>query len=167
VRPEELSPPAPISDEHDVSMFDCGEPSLNDWLIRRARTNQASGGSRTFVVCRGVFVVGYYCLAAGAVAVTAAPGRVRRNMPDPIPMAVLGRLAVDRSLHGQGLGKALLRDALLRTLQAAEAIGVRGVFVQALGEGAKQFYLACGLVPSPGDPMLLMATLDNAVTALG
>jgi GNAT superfamily N-acetyltransferase len=167
VRLEALSPPTPISDEHDISMFDCGEPSLNDWLTRRARINHAPGGSRTFVVCRGVFVVGYYCLAAGAVAVTAAPGRVRRNMPDPIPMAVLGRLAVDRSLHGQGLGKALLRDALFRTLQAAEAIGVRGVLVQALGEGAKQFYLACGLVPSPGDPMLLMATLDNAVTALG
>lgn len=148
-------------------MFDCGEPSLNDWLVRRARANQASGGSRTFVVCRGAFVVGYYCLAAGAVAVTAAPGRVRRNMPDPIPMAVLGRLAVDRSLQGQGLGRALLRDALLRTLQAAETIGVRGILVQALGEGAQRFYLACGFVPSPGDPMLLMATLGDVTSALG
>lgn len=165
--PEALPPPAPLGDAHDFSMFDCSEPPLNDWLIRRARTNQAVGGSRTLVVCRGAFVVAYYCLAAGAVAVTAAPGRVRRNMLDPIPMAVLGRLAVDRSLHGQGLGKALLRDALLRTLRAAETIGVQGILVQALGEDARQFYLACGFLSSPGDPLLLMATLGDVTVALG
>ncbi len=162
-----LSPPAPLGDDHDLSMFDYGEPSLNGWLARRARANQAGGGSRTFVVCRDGFVVGYYCLAAGAVVAAAPPGRVRRNMPDPIPMAVLGRLAVDRSLRDQGLGKALLRDALLRTLQAAEAIGVRGILVQALGEEAQRFYLACGFTASPGDPMLLMATLGDVTAALG
>lgn len=162
-----LSPPVPLGDDHDLSMFDCGEPSLNGWLARRARANQTGGASRTFVVCRDGFVVGYYCLAAGAVVAAAAPGRVRRNMPDPIPMAVLGRLAVDRSLQGQGLGKAPLRDALLRTLQAAEAIGVRGILVQALGEEARRFYLACGFVASPGDPMLLMATLGDVTAALG
>jgi len=148
-------------------VFDCGEPSPNDWLVRRARANQVSGASRTFVVCRDGFVVGYYALAAGGVASTAAPGRVRRNMPDPIPMAVLGRLAVDRSLHGQGVGRAMLRDAVLRTLQASAAIGVRGILVQAISENAARFYRACGFVPSPGDPMLLMATLGDVTAALG
>ena len=162
-----LSPPAPLDETHDASVFDCGEPSLNDWLVRRARANQVSGASRTFVVCRDGFVVGYYALAAGGVASTAAPGRVRRNMPDPIPMAVLGRLAVDRSLHGQGVGRAMLRDAVLRTLQASAAIGVRGILVQAISENAARFYRACGFVPSPGDPMLLMATLGDVTAALG
>jgi len=162
-----LSPPAPLDDTHDISLFDCGESSLNHWLVRRALANQASGASRTFVVCRAGFVVGYYALAAGAVASSGAPGRVRRNMPDPIPMAVLGRLAVDRSLHGQGVGRALLRDAVLRTVQASEAIAVRGILVQALSEDAARFYRACGFVASPGDPMLLMATLGDVTAALG
>ncbi len=162
-----LSAPAPLGDTHDLSLFSSGEPTLDDWLRRRARANQASGASRSFVVCRDGFVVGYYCLAAGAVAAAASPGRVKRNMPDPIPMAVLGRLAVDRSLHGQGIGRALLRDAVLRTLQAAEVLAVRGMLVQALNADAQKFYLACGFVPSPGDPMLLMATLADLTQAAG
>lgn len=162
-----LSAPAPLSDTHDLSLFSSGEPSLDDWLRRRARANQASGASRTFVVCRDGFVVAYYCLAAGAVAAAATPGRVRRNMPDPVPMAVLGRLAVDQSLHGQGIGKALLRDAVLRTLKAAEVLAVRGMLVQALNANAQKFYLACGFVPSPSDPMLLMATLADLAEAAG
>lgn len=162
-----LSAPAPLADTHDLSLFNSGEPSLDDWLRRRARGNQASGASRSFVVCRDGFVVGYYCLAAGAVAAPASPGRVRRNMPDPIPMAVLGRLAVDRSLHGQGIGRALLRDAVLRTLQAAEVLAVRGMLVQALNADAQKFYHACGFVPSPSDPMMLMATLADLSQAAG
>ncbi|MCZ8150135.1 MAG: GNAT family N-acetyltransferase, partial [Roseomonas sp.] len=120
---EGLTAPSPIADHHDLSLFSSGEASLDDWLRRRALANQVSGASRTFVVCRGDVVVGYYCLSAGAVAVAAASGRVRRNMPDPIPVAVLGRLAVDSSLHGQGLGRGLLRDAIRRTLQASEVLG--------------------------------------------
>jgi GNAT superfamily N-acetyltransferase len=162
-----LSPPTPLDDTHDVSLFDCGEPSLNDWLLRRALGNQISGASRTFVVCRAGFVVGYYALAAGAVTSSGAPGRLRRNMPDPIPMAVLGRLAVDRGLHGQGVGRALLRDAVLRTVQVSSAIAVRGILVQALNEDAARFYRACGFLPSPGDPVLLMATLADVTAALG
>jgi len=162
-----LSPPEPLTDAHDLSLFSCGEPPLDDWLRRRARSNQASGASRTFVVGRDGFVVAYYCLAAGAVAAVASPGRLRRNMPDPIPMAVLGRLAVDQSLHGQGIGRALLRDAVLRTLQAAEVLAVRGMLVQALNPKAQAFYLACGFVQSPSDPMLLMATLADLAEAAG
>jgi GNAT superfamily N-acetyltransferase len=155
-----LSAPAPLEDKHDPAMFDSGEATLDEWLRRRARANQAAGASRTFVV-------GFYCLAAGAVAVTAAPGRVKRNMPDPIPMAVLGRLAVDRSLHGQGIGRALLRDAVLRVLQAGEVLAVRGLLVQALNADAQRFYQACGFTPSPIDPMTLMATMTDLKAALG
>jgi GNAT superfamily N-acetyltransferase len=166
-----LRAPTPLDDTHDLAMFDSGEPTLDDWLRRRARANQAAGASRTFVVSRAGFVVGFYCLAAGAVAVavavTAAPGRVKRNMPDPIPMAMLGRLAVDRSLHGQGIGRALLRDAVLRVLQASEVLAVRGALVQALNAGAKRFYQACGFTPSPIDPMTLMATMTDLKAALG
>jgi GNAT superfamily N-acetyltransferase len=162
-----LTGPAPLADDHDLSLFDSGQLALDEWLRRRARANQAAGASRTFVVCRGGSVVGYYCLAAGAVAVATAPGRIRRNMPDPIPMAVLGRLAVDRSAQGQGIGRALLRDAVLRTLQASEVLAVRGLLVQAIDEPARAFYLACGLTPSPADPMLLMATMGDLAAVLG
>jgi GNAT superfamily N-acetyltransferase len=162
-----LTAPEPLADVHDLSLFSCGEPALDDWLGKRARTNQASGASRTFVVCRDGFVVAYYCLAAGAVASATSPGRLKRNMPDPIPMAVLGRLAVDQSLHGKGIGRALLRDAVLRTLQAAEVLAVRGMLVQALNPKAQAFYLACGFVRSPSDPMLLMATLADLAEAAG
>ena len=162
-----LSAPAPLDDSHELALFDSGEPSLDDWLRRRARTNQAAGASRTFVVCRSGFVVGYYCLSAAAVAVAVAPGRVKRNMPDPIPMAMLGRLAVDRSLHGQGIGRALLRDAVLRVLQASEVLAVRGLLVQALNPQAQRFYLACGFTPSPAEPMLLMATMTDLTAAPG
>lgn len=162
-----LTPPAPLHDGHDFTDFDSGEPALDEWLRRRARANQRAGASRTFVLCRGQGVVGYYCLAAGAVALAAAPGRIRRNMPDPIPMAVLGRLVVDRTLHGQGIGRALLRDAARRTIQASEALAVRGLLVQALNDGAAGFYLACGFVPSPGESRVLMATMTDLVAALG
>ena len=106
-------------------------------------------------------VAGYYALAAGAVVVAAAPGRFRRNMPDPIPVVVLGRLAVDRAYRAQGLGRALFRDAGLRVLQAADIIGVRGILVDAISEDAKAFYLALGMTVSPLDPMTLMVTLAD------
>lgn len=156
-----LSPPAPLADHHLLSDFDSGVPSLDDWLKRRARANQASGASRTFVLCEGERVVAYYALASGAVKVAEAPGHFRRNMPDPIPVVVLGRLAIDRSLQSRGIGRALVRDALLRVAQASEAIGIHGVLVHALSEEARAFYLAVGFEASPLDPMTLMATMDD------
>ena len=101
-----LTAPEPLNDSHLIDQFECGEPSLDDWLRRRASANQASGASRTFVVCRGVQVLGYYALAAGGITSSEAPSRLRRNMPDPIPVMVLGRLAVDRREHGKGLGNS-------------------------------------------------------------
>jgi predicted N-acetyltransferase YhbS len=156
-----LSPPRPLTDHHELGDFDSGEPSLDDWLRRRARANQASGASRTYVVSQEKRVVGYYALASGALTPAAAPGRFRRNMPDPIPVAVLARLAVDRAWHSRGVGRALFRDAALRVANAADAIGIRGIVVDAISEGAKAFYLALGFDSSPREPMTLMVTLHD------
>ncbi|MDQ7989535.1 MAG: GNAT family N-acetyltransferase [Candidatus Dactylopiibacterium sp.] len=162
-----LTAPAPLAAHHDLSAFDCGEPALNDWLRRRAAQNQASGASRTFVCCEGYTVVAYYALAASAVAPAAAPGRFRRNMPDPIPVVVLARLAVATMHQGQGLGRALFRDAARRALFAADAIGVRGLIVHALSDSARAFYQQLGLEASPLDPMTLMITFTDLRAALG
>ena len=165
---EGLRSPESITEGHDLSTFDSGEPSLNDWLRRRALRNERSGGSRTYVVCtgRGDRVVGYYCLVAGAVAHAGAPGRVRRNMPDPIPVVVIGRLAVDGAFQGRGLGRAMLRDAILRTIQAATIAGIRAILVHAVSEDARQFYERCGFHASPIDRMTLMVTVAEAERAL-
>ena len=156
-----LSAPCPLADDHQVADFASGVASLDDWLKRRARANQASGASRTFVVCDGDKVVGYYALASGCIAVQDVPGRFRRNMPDPIPVVVLARLAVDSAYHGRGLGRALFRDSARRVANAADAIGIRGVVVHAISEQAKAFYLALGFDPSPRDPTTLMVTLPD------
>jgi len=154
-----LSAPTLLAAQHRIDDFDSGVPSLDDWLKRRAAMNQVSGASRTFVVCEGNAAVGYYALASSAISVEAAPGRFRRNMPDPIPVVMLARLAVARSHHGQGLGRALFQDAARRVIQAADAIGIRGMIVHALSNEAKVFYLRLGLDPSPLEPMTLMVTL--------
>jgi GNAT superfamily N-acetyltransferase len=151
---------------HSLQGFDSGVPSLDQWLIRRALVNQASGASRTYVIRDDSAVVGYYALASSAIAVVAAPGRFRRNMPDPIPVVVLGRLAVARTHHGSGLGRALFQDAARRTLNAADAVGIRGMIVHAISEEAKAFYLRLGLDPSPVDPMMLMVTLADLRASL-
>lgn len=161
-----LRPPEPLGEHHDLDGFDCGVASLNDWLRRRARANQAAGASRSFVVAEeGGRVVGYYALASGAITVAASAGRFRRNMPDPIPVAVLGRLAVDRAWHGQGLGRGLFRDAAMRVVAAAETIGIRGIVVHALSEEARAFYVALGFDASPHEPMTLMVTLGDVRAA--
>jgi GNAT superfamily N-acetyltransferase len=156
-----LGAPAPLADHHELGAFNSGVPVLDDWLRRRARANQVSGASRSFVVCAGNVVVGYYALASGAVSAAAAPSRFRRNMPEPIPVAVLGRLAVDQAYHGQGIGRALFRDSALRVMQASEAIGIRGMLVHAISDEAKAFYLALGLSQSSLEPMTLMVTLAD------
>lgn len=161
-----ISAPEPLADTHDLSVFGCGVSTLDDWLRQRALKNQTTGASRTFVACEGKRPLAYYALASGAVTVTMATGRFRRNMPDPIPVVVLGRLAIDVSAQGQGLGRALVRDAGLRVLQAADAIGIRGLLVHALSDEAKAFYERVGFDPSPLDPMTLMITLPDLGAAL-
>ncbi len=158
--------PEPLAAHHDLTEFRSGEASLDDWLLRRARTNQASGASRTYVVCIGNRVIAYYALSSGVVAVQNAPGRFRRNMPDPIPVALLARLAVDQNWQGKGIGRALFRDGAMRVLNAAEAIGIRGIIVHAISEEAKKFYLSLGFESSPLEPMTLMVTLADVRAAL-
>lgn len=158
-----LTAPAPLTAEHELETFSSGVEPLDKWLKQRARANEAGGASRTYVVCQDKRVVGYYSLAAGSVLHHTATGRVRRNMPDPVPAALLGRLAIDREWQGRGLGAALLQDAVLRVVGAAESIGVRAILVHAISEEAKAFYEYWGLRPSPVDPMTLMITIEEAV----
>lgn len=167
--PRPLDPPRPLKPDDDLSDFDCGEPDLDDWLRKKAIKNEAEGASRTYIVCeaRSNRVVAYYCLAAGAVQRASAPGGVRRNMPEPIPVMVLGRLAVHRSFHGRGVGSGLLRDALLRTLQAADIAGIRALLVHALSPAARAFYEQRGFQRSPVDPDTLMLRLSEAKRITG
>ena len=151
--------PTPLTAEHGLDDFSCGEPSLDDWLKKTALKNQASGASRCFVIAEGRSIVGYYCLSAGAITHEAAPKSMRRNMPDPLPVVLLGRLAIDRRFHNKGLGQALLRDAMLRAVHIASETGVFAILVHALSDAAKQFYVSRGFVESPLQPMTLIMTM--------
>ncbi|MHA4868600.1 GNAT family N-acetyltransferase [Duganella sp. PWIR1] len=156
-----IQPPEPLSSRHTVARFSCGVDSLDNWLRQRAMQNQASGASRTFVACQGRRVIAYYALAAGAIEAGAAIGSFRRNMPDPIPVVLLGRLAIERSAQGKQLGRAMIRDAASRILEAAEMIGIRGIITHALTPAAKSFYEQVGFDTSPGHPMTLMISLPD------
>jgi GNAT superfamily N-acetyltransferase len=159
--PEIWCAPAPLTAAHALSQFTCGEAALDHWLKQRAWRNEGRGASRTYVVCVDEGVVGYYCLATGSVSSELVPGRLRRNMPDPIPVMVLGRLAVDVAWQRQGVGKALLRDAVLRTIQVAEMVGVKALMVHALSERARGFYADQGFHPSPTHPRTLFLPLSE------
>jgi len=156
-----LRPPEPLGKHHALNDFCSGVDSLDHWLKRKAAHNEASRASRTYVLCDGDKIVGYYALASGSVAASVAPRTLKRNMPDPIPVMVLGRLAIDQTRQRQGLGKALLRDAVLRVLQAADIAGIKAILVHALSEDAKRFYAGCGFLPFPGDDMTLALPLEK------
>jgi GNAT superfamily N-acetyltransferase len=161
------SAPRPIRDADDVATFDSGEPDRDSYLRKRALANHAQGASRCFVTCRDERVVGFYALAAAAVERRRAPGRIRRNMPEPVPVILLSRLAVDRAEQGAGLGAHLLRDALTRSLAAADLIGVRAILVHALHDRAGEFYAHFGFEPSPTDPLHLLLPIKDVRAALG
>jgi GNAT superfamily N-acetyltransferase len=155
-----IGPPVPITADHDTSSFTCRHDSLNQWLRRRALANALSGATRTYVVCaERTRVVGYYALAAGSIAIESAPARMRRNMPDPLPVIVLGRLAVADEWSGQGIGSGLLKDAVLRSLQAADIIGACALLCHAIDDEAKSFYAKHGFAESPIQPLTLMLGL--------
>ena len=161
-----LSAPQPLADHHQVAGFDSGEPSLDDLLKRRAAKNQANGSSRTYVVCEGDTVIGYYCLAAGALGHAEAPPNIKRNRPDPVPVLVLGRLAIHKDHHQKGIGTALLNNAIRRAIQAADIAGVTALLVHAISEQARRFYLSRGFIESPIKPMtlcLMPATVAQAL----
>ena len=158
----EFSAPAPLLASHRLDDFECGEAALDDWLRRRAIPNQLSGASRTFVVTDGNgHVRGYYALAAGAVSHALATSQLRRKMPDPVPVLVLARLAVDRRAQGKHLGAALLQDAVNRAVAVSRNAGVRALLVHALHERARQFYEHYGFQASPVNPMTLMLRLGG------
>jgi GNAT superfamily N-acetyltransferase len=162
-KPPPLGEPVSLGDAHRLDDFRCSEPELELWLKQRARKNQLEGASRTLVVCTGDEVVGYYALAAGAVLHEKVPGSVRRNMPDPIPVVVLGRLAVHSDWTAQGVGSGLLKDAVLRTARLAEEMGIRALLCHAIDERAKQFYLHHGFSASPIDPLMVMLNIAKLV----
>ena len=147
---------------HRLNDFECGEAALDEWLKRRALANQSSSASRTFVVTdEASRVHGYYAIAAGAVSHQLATSGVRRNMPDPVPVMVLARLAVDRKAQGLHLGAALLQDAVNRAVAVSQNAGVRALLVHALHQKAMQFYEHYGFQPSPTHPMTLMLRLSS------
>ncbi|WP_204080707.1 GNAT family N-acetyltransferase [Mycobacterium riyadhense] len=156
------SRPRPISESDEVATFDSDENSLDEYLRRRALANHAQAASRCFVTCRGRRVVGFYALASSSVEHASVPGKVRRNMPDPIPVVLLSRLAVDRQEQGNGLGRHLLRDAIRRCIWVAEQVAVRAILVHALHDGARAFYARYDFEPSPTDPMHLLLTMKDA-----
>jgi GNAT superfamily N-acetyltransferase len=162
----EINSPEPITTSHLIESFACGIPVLDEWLKRRALKNEVSGASRTFVACHDGQVIGYYALATGSVEHRDAPKKIRRNMPDPIPVMVLGRLAVDQQWQHSGLGRSLLKDAVHRTLSVSQHAGVKALLVHALSEDARTFYAHNGFLESPLDPMTLVISLRAAANNL-
>jgi GNAT superfamily N-acetyltransferase len=151
-----------LEGSHDRSQFDCGVPPLNAYLKQYALQNQKKGTVRNYATCRGRRVVGTYSLAYGSAAQVEAPPALTKGIGKyPIPLMILARLAVDLREKGQGLGKALLKDAVLRTLQAADIAGLKAIFVQAKDPDAERFYARHGFIPSPGDPLHLFFPLDS------
>ena len=162
-----LSAPQKLGAQQDLISFDSGEKVLDDWLRRRALQNETRGASRTYVVCASKTVAGFYSLAVGAISHGAVSGNLKRNMPHPIPVMILGRLAVDRTFQGRGIGKSLLREAILRTRQAAEIAGIRALLVHAISDEARRFYLSQGFHASPVDPMTVMITMEESSRITG
>jgi GNAT superfamily N-acetyltransferase len=165
-RGPQLRPPEPLASHHDLSAFDCGNPDLNDWLIRQARRNEGRS-ARTYVLAVESRVIGYYCLAVGQIMRGDLPtAKMRKNAPDQIPVIVLGRLAVDVRFTSRGFGTGLLQDAFRRSLRASEAVGVRAILVHSIDEGACAFYCRFGFLPFPTNPLTLVLPLETAREAI-
>ena len=161
-----LSEPAPIGPEHAIDEFDCGKPPLNDWLKRHALPSEGKS-ARTYVVADGRWVAGYYCLSAGAVLRAQVPGRIRHGLPEPVPILLLGRLAVDLRHARKGIGSGLLKDAFARTLATSQIVGARCLVVHAIDEEAIAFYRAYGFREFPQDSKTLFLPVETIAQALG
>jgi len=159
-----LTPPSPLTSEHDLTQFDCGKPALTDWL--RERASKAEGRSaRTYVVCDGLQVAAYYCLAAGGVSHGETPAKLKRNMPDPIPIMLLGRLAVDHRYQKKGLGGALFQDAIKRTIAIHAQVGLAALVVHAIDDEAKAFYIQYGMQEFPEGSRTLFIPVATLIKA--
>ncbi len=158
--------PSPISEHHDCSSFDCGKEELNRWLRETALKSEGSS-ARTYVVCEGAVVVGYYTLSAGGVFRASLPtAKSRRGMPNQIPVIIIGRLAVDRDHQGRGIAAGMLKEAILRSVEASRTIGVRGILVHAFDDTSIPFYAKYDFVPSPIDARTFILPIETAVDAL-
>src|SRR6266481_3662874 len=148
--------------DHSIEVFDCGREQLNRYLLRYAWANQQAGAAQTYVGLVDDAVIGYHTLAVGQVTREEAPERLTKGLArHPVPVMLLARLAVDRRWQGQGVGKALLRDTMQRTLQAAEIAGIRAFAVHAKDEEARTFYQKFDFISSPTDPMHLFVLLKD------
>lgn len=157
-----------LSAADGVDGFDCGQPALNQFLQRFALVNQKANSALTYVCCRNGEVVGFYSLAVGCVDPEVAPPRVLKGLArHSVPVMILARLAVDLAHQRQGLGRALLKDALLRTAQAADIAGIRALLVHAKDETARQWYESWDFEPSPTDPFHLFLLLKDLKALLG
>ena len=166
-RVRRLASPVPLRPDHQVSDFDSGVPALDNWLKHRALKNE-SRFSRTYVACNGARVGAFYSMSAGAIERDSAPGMLRRNAPDPIPIVILGRLAVDKRLNGHGFGAGLLNDALRRIVLVSQTIGIAAILVHAKTEAAKKFYLASTeFVEFPVDSRTLFLPIETVVRMTG
>jgi predicted N-acetyltransferase YhbS len=155
--------PEPLSSIHNTKNFDCSDPVLNQWLQRYALENHRSGAARVFVSATSEDeVAGYYCLSSASATKESLPDRAGKGMPQPVPLTLLGRLAVDATFQGEGLGGALLRDAIQRTLIVADSVGVRALITHAANPQAAKFYGRFGFVPSPTDELHMVLMLKNA-----
>jgi GNAT superfamily N-acetyltransferase len=165
--PDRIDPPEKLTSTHQLEDFESGIEPLDNWLKYRALGNEREGVSRTYVICSSNAVIGYYCLSSGAIANSIATGKIRRNMPDPVPVMIIGRLAVDRRWQGKGIGRGLLRDAVLRTLKASEIGGIRAILVHAISEDAKLFYEKYRFTASTLEPLTLMAKVKDLAASFG
>ena len=160
-----LTPPAPISPQHDVSQFDCGKIPLNDWLRKHALRNEGRA-SRCFVTCSSLNVVGFYCLSAGSVEHSDVPSALKRNMPPLVPVLVLGRMAVDKQYQGHGIGGALLKNAMARALSASTEIGAIALLVHAIDREAVPFYVQYGFQAFPEGNLTLYLPIASIQSAI-
>jgi len=158
----QLTIPERLHSDYVISEFESGNETLDHWLRHQARHNDRVDASKTYVVCEESHVVAYYCLSTGAINRSEATGRLRRNMPDPIPLMILGRLAVDLAWQRQGIGAALLQDALFRTMQVSEIAGVKALLVHATSDQAIEFYKKWGFFPSPLNLRTLFLSIRQA-----
>lgn len=162
------SPVRKLAATDQVDAFDCGENALTQFLQRYALVNQKANSAQTYVCCQGDVVVGFYSLAVGSVDPEAAPSRVMKGLArHPVPVMILTRLAVDKEHKRRGLGRALLKDALLRTAQAADIAGIRCLLVHAKDDAARQWYESWEFEPSPTDPYHLFLMLKDLKSLLG
>ncbi len=159
---KQITKPERLHVNHVISEFESGNETLDHWLRHKAWPNDRADASRTYVVCEDSHVVAYYCLSTGSIDRSEATGKLRRNMPAPIPVMILGRLAVDLAWQHRGIGAALLQDALFRTIQVSEIAGVKALLVHAISDEAIAFYKRWGFAPSPLNPRTLFLSIKQA-----